>query len=84
MGYVNSIDDNNKSLIIFLLFSLAVGFFTLVERKVLSYIQLRKGPNKVGIIGLPQPLRDALKLFSKKENSRLTFSLKFTLFVKSR
>lgn len=64
-----------KSLTIFLCLALAVGFFTLVERKVLSYIQLRKGPNKVGIIGLPQPLRDALKLFSK-ENSRLTFSLK--------
>jgi len=45
---------------------LGVAYFTLVERKVLSSIQRRRGPNVVGVYGLTQALSDGLKLFLKE------------------
>lgn len=54
-------------LIYIIIVLLRVAFITLIERKILGYVQYRKGPNKVLIIGLFQPISDAVKLFEKEK-----------------
>nr|YP_010933898.1 NADH dehydrogenase subunit 1 [Aleurodicus rugioperculatus]WKT15082.1 NADH dehydrogenase subunit 1 [Aleurodicus rugioperculatus] len=58
-------------IILLLSIFLSIAFFTLMERKILSFMQNRKGPNKTMILGLMQPFSDAIKLFSKEMNMNI-------------
>jgi len=55
-----------KSIVIFAVVMAIVPVLTVVERKVLGRFQHRYGPNRVGPVGLLQPLADAVKLISKE------------------
>lgn len=55
-----------KSILIFAVIFAIVPLLTVVERKVLGRFQARYGPNRVGPMGMMQPLADAIKLIGKE------------------
>lgn len=56
-----------RGLVLIICVIIRVAFLTLLERKLLGYIQIRKGPNKIGFLGILQPFCDAVKLFRKEQ-----------------
>jgi NADH-quinone oxidoreductase subunit H len=55
-----------KSIVIFAVIFAIVPMLTVMERKLLGRFQARYGPNRVGPLGLLQPLADAVKLITKE------------------
>ncbi|MDQ6746981.1 MAG: NADH-quinone oxidoreductase subunit NuoH [Candidatus Dormibacteraeota bacterium] len=56
-----------KSAVLILAFITAAAYLVYSERKVISYMQIRIGPNRVGAFGLLQPLADVIKLLTKED-----------------
>nr|AIZ02940.1 NADH dehydrogenase subunit 1 [Tirumala limniace] len=54
-------------LILFIGVMIGVAFLVLLERKLLGYIQIRGGPNKLGFMGLLHTFSDAIMLFTKEQ-----------------
>lgn len=55
-----------QAVVVILPIMLVVAWLTYAERKVIGYMQVRMGPNRVGPVGLLQPIADALKLMTKE------------------
>jgi len=55
-----------KILLIIVPLLLGVAYLTFAERKVIGYMQVRIGPNRVGLFGLLQPIADLIKLIHKE------------------
>ena len=55
-----------KILLIVVPLILAVAYYTYMERKVIGYMQIRRGPNRIGPLGLAQPFADVFKLLLKE------------------
>jgi NADH-quinone oxidoreductase subunit H len=56
-----------EALVLLVPLLLCVAYLTVAERKILGAMQLRKGPNVVGIWGMLQAFADALKMFMKEQ-----------------
>lgn len=67
-------------LIIFILVIVRVAFLTLLERKILSFTNIRLGPIKVSFLGILQPILDAIKISNKQTNSLSNFRFFYYYF----
>jgi len=56
----------SKILMIVIPITIGVAYFTYFERKVIGYMQVRRGPNRVGPLGLLQPFADVFKMLFKE------------------
>lgn len=70
-----------KFVILIIIILIRIGFFLLIERKIIGLIQYRLGPNKILFIGLLQFLLDIIKLLIKEYFYFYLMKIKYLIFL---
>jgi len=69
-----------RIILIILFLLIGIEYLTIIECKILRYVQFRKGPNKIGFLRLLQPFKDGFKLLNKRGEGNLIYKANYLIY----